>query len=352
MLHKRARRLGFSLLVSILLVCIACGTVEPAAKIVIRAAWGETIDPWSHPQSAYFNVFKHYVELLSKGEMEVVLHPAASLGTAPQVLDLLVRNTIQVAGSMPSGVVASKYCPILNALNIPYLFRDSQTAIEVLESPEIRKRIDEKLERAAGIRTLSVLSEGQRHLTNSVRPIRRPEDLKGLKIRVMEGDIYSAVMKTLGASPVPTPWAELYTCLQTKVVDGQENPAMNIVYKALHEVQKYMTVPGPFFAASGTYVNAKWYDSLTPNQRWVVDTAAMYAAQAHRGVFEVKDMEAIKLLGQKLEVYALTPEEYTRFKKACQPAIIKLMDKYTGGDKGFVDALLKQVEIVEKRRGF
>ena len=135
--------------------------------------------------------------MLSNGEMEVTLHPAASLGTAPQVLDLLVRNTVQVAGSMPSGVIASKYCPSLNALNIPYLFRDSQMAIEVLEAPEIKNHLNKKLEEAAGIRILSVLSEGQRHLTNSIRPIHTPADLKGLKIRVMEGDIYSTVFKSL-----------------------------------------------------------------------------------------------------------------------------------------------------------
>lgn len=353
MFSKKSRLFVLMTLMCLVLIASTCGVVEPASKkTVIRVAWGETQDPWSHPQSAYFNVFKYYVEMLSNGEMEVTLHPAASLGTAPQVLDLLVRNTVQVAGSMPSGVIASKYCPSLNALNIPYLFRDSQIAIEVLEAPEIKNHLNKKLEKAAGIRILSVLSEGQRHLTNSIRPIHTPADLKGLKIRVMEGDIYSTVFKSLGASPIPTSWAELYTCLQTKVVDGQENPAMNIVYKALYEVQKYMTVPGPFFAASGTYMNAKWYDSLSPDQKRIVDTAAMYAAQAHRGVFEVKDMEATRLLAQKLQVYTLSAAEYNEFKKASQPATIELMDKLTDGDTEFVNALLRQVEIVEKRYGY
>ncbi|MCR4425118.1 MAG: TRAP transporter substrate-binding protein, partial [Firmicutes bacterium] len=315
------------------------------------AAWGETIDPWSHPQSAYFNVFKYYVETLSNGRMSVTLHPAASMGTAPQVLDLLVRGTVQVCGSMPSGVVASKYCPTLNALNIPYLFSDTKAGMDVLEAPHILGHVNEKLEKAAGIRILSVIGEGQRFMTNSVRPIRKPADLKGLKMRVMEGEIYSTVMKALGASPVPVPWAELYTCLQTKVVDGQENPPMNIVYKALQEVQKYMTIPGPFSAMSATYINTKFYKSLSPEDRWVVDMAAMYAAQAHRGVFEVKDMEAKKLLQEKLEVYVLSPKELQEFKDACQPAVIAMMDKLTEGDMDFVKALLEEVKASEARLG-
>lgn len=323
------------------------GVVAGAPKIVIRVAWGETIDPWSHPQSAYFNVFKYYVEALSNGRMSVTLHPAASLGTAPQVLDLLVRNTIQVCGSMPSGVVASKYAPVLNALNIPYLFGDTKAGMDAMEAPRIIGHINEKLEEAAGIRTLSLIGEGQRFMTNSVRPITRPSDLKGLKFRVMEGEIYSAVMKALGASPVPVPWAELYTCLQTKVVDGQENPPMNIVYAAIHEVQKYATNPGPFTAISATYINSKFYNSLSVEDKGIIDRAAMYAAQAHRGVFEVKDMEAKALLQSKLQVYTLNPRELQAFKDACQPAVLAMMDKLTGGDMDFVNSLVEEVKKSE-----
>lgn len=351
MKRGRIRVTALTACVCVILLSTIAGTVVAAPKVVIRAAWGETIDPWSHPQSAYFNVFKYYVETLSNGRMSVTLHPAASLGTAPQVLDLLVKGVVQVCGSMPAGVVGSKYCPTLNALNIPYLFTDTQVMLDVLESPKILRHLNEKLDKAAGIQILSVISEGQRFLTNKVRPIRKPADLKGLKIRVMEGDIYAAAIKALGGSPVPIPWAELYTCLQTGVVDGQENPPMNIVYKALHEVQKYMTIPGPFAAPSAIYINSKFYRSLSEEDRQVIDRAATYAAQAHRGVFEVKDMEAKNLLQQRLEVYVLSPKELEEFKQACQPTILAMMDKLTGGDTEFVEMLLNEVKAAEQRLG-
>ena len=349
-----SRKPRFALLIVILLTLfMATGTQAlSASKTIIRCAWGETLDPWSHPQSAFFNVFKSYCETLSNGRIEVVLNPAASLGTAPQVLDLLVRNTVQVAGSMPTGVIASKYCPTLNALNIPYLINDGNVAIDVMTTPKIINHVNDQLIKTAGIKFLSVEFEGLRYITNSVRPIKKPADLKGLKFRVMEGEVYSTVMKQLGASPVPIAWAELYTGLQTKIADGQENPAMNIVYKALQEVQKYMTIPGPFGAVSGMFINNSFYNSLSKEDKWVVDTAAEYASQADRGVFEVKNMEALETLKKKLEVYVLSSAELEEFKKACQPAILAMMDNLTKGDTQFVKDLMEQIAVSEKKFGF
>lgn len=336
---------------TVLLVFVSClgtsGVASAAAPKVIRLAWGEIADPWAHDQSAWAYAFKHHVESLSGGKMEVLLHPADSLGSAAQRLDLLVKGTIQITLSLPSGVIASKYCPVFNAFTIPYLLREPLKYVP--GEDEILAYVNSKLEKACGVKAFDMeWTADPRILTNSVRPITKPADLKGLKIRVMEGEIYATVFKLLGASPVAIPWAELYTALQSKIADGQENPAFNIVYKTLHETQKYATTPGPFSGYGPTgYYNAKWYASLTPEERGIVNVAVRQACDASKGMRVLKNMEAQSVIAGKLQVHALTTEEFEAFRAACQPQIIDMMGKLTGGETEFVKMLVERARAAQ-----
>jgi TRAP-type C4-dicarboxylate transport system substrate-binding protein len=342
--------------VAIMFVLISCLlllsiTINAAPKArTIRVAWGETVDPWSHPQSAYFNVLKYHIESLSNGEMKVELHPAASLGTAPQVLDLLVKNTVQICGSLPLGVVSSKYAPLLNVLNTPYLFRSTGVKLAVMADPEIKGYLNRSLVKACGIRFLSTGCEGERFFTTNSKLIKTPNDLKGLKMRVMEGKIYAETMKALGANPIPVPWAELYTALQTKMVDGQENPPLNIKYKALHECQKYMSGPGPFSVVAGMFINDKFYSSLSGKEKKIIDVASIYASQAHRGMVELKNLEALNFLSKKMTLYIQSEKEFNMFRDKCQPKVKKyIRSQLNKAEKVFYDKLLAKVKKIERQ---
>ena len=128
------------------------------------------------------------------------------------------------------------YEPILNVIESGYLFRDSQHSYKVFDGPmgkEIRGLVEKH-----GVKLLGYYEAGLRHITNSVRPIRTPEDLKGLKIRTPQAKYHLNTLKYMGANPVAMSFGELYTAMQQKVVDGQENPVSNIYKSKFYEVQK------------------------------------------------------------------------------------------------------------------
>lgn len=348
MFNKKLFQIMVGCLLIAILISSAVFAKDKVRSMDIVAAWGENPDPSSHPESAYFNEFKSAVESLSNGKMKVKLNAAGSLGTAPQMLDFVARNSVQIVGSMPVGVVASKYCPSMNALLIPYLFKDPDITAKVMSSPKILSYMNQKLRKNPGIEIISIEREGIRAITNSKRPLHSPSDLKGLKIRVMEGEIYSNIYKAMGASPVPVSWSELYTSLQTKIVDGQDNPPSNIVYATLYECQKYLTYPGPLTAINTHYINAKWFSSLTSEEKKIIVAADKRACEAHRSLVDKKNDEAMEFLKTKMEVYILNDTEYNDFRKVVQPYVMKSINQLTGGDQKFVDMLQKEVKKVEK----
>ncbi|MBA7567652.1 TRAP transporter substrate-binding protein [Candidatus Atribacteria bacterium 1244-E10-H5-B2] len=356
MLRKKNYFLVFLIIVFVVISQISI--LAQVRDMTIKAAWGETLDPWSHGQSAFFNVLKYRVESMSNGKMKVELLPSDSVGTAPQRLDLLVRNTIQVTGSLPLGVIASKYAPIADYATIPYLFSNALVALEVMKDPEISGYLNKRVIEDCGIRLMpeTVQWEGLRYFTTKNKLITKPEDLKGLKIRVMEGKMYVKTMQALGANPVPIPWAELYTALQTNMVDGQENPPANIIYKSMQEVQNYMSGPGPFLAGGTALlkVNNEWWESLNPEEQLIFTEACKYAIQAHRGIFEVKNMEAMSKLSKDFkEIYLFDSKTINKFREKCQgPAIEYLKSKLNTEEQEFIDKLLKKVSLVEEELGY
>ena len=194
MRHNGKVILAFVLTVAMALA--SCGIGSAAPKVIMKLAWAETADPMSHPTSSALTVFKSYVEGKTNGEIEVQLYPAGQLGDAKSMIEQVSRGIIQSCASIPSGMIAGSYWSEFNIFDIPYLFSSNAVAWRVLDpSRQFFSDIANALAKASGLRPLGFFIEGQRHFSNSVREIRKPEDLKGLKIRTMEVPAHQEMVK-------------------------------------------------------------------------------------------------------------------------------------------------------------
>ncbi|MGB2782357.1 MAG: TRAP transporter substrate-binding protein, partial [Atribacterota bacterium] len=256
------------------------------------------------------------------------------------------KGTIE-ACNISSGVLASLYFEKLGIVDMPFTFSSREVARRLFDinNPFTRKLVVECVEKT-GIRILHLLPFGFRQLTNDVRPIKTPDDMKGLKIRTMEIVPHMKLIESLGATPTPIPFLELYTSLQTKVVNGQENPFSNIIAQKFYQVQKYCTLTGHLLGVGATLINEKWFQSLPDDLKLALVEAERVAQATYNGygaLLGSTGLEKIKSLG--MEVYAPTPGEMAMFKEKAVPYVKKWMEGELGAD--FVAEYLAAVKAVE-----
>ena len=328
------------------------GSASPAAPeekpVTIKLGWAETAERSGHALSEAAYTFKEQVEELSGGSVKVELYPAAQLGDATSMLTQVEAGTLEACMSISNGQFATSYYPDLGFLDIPYLFESSEEAYNLLDpNGEFFQTLQEDIAGKTGIRPLVFFNEGLRHITNSKREIKAPADLSGLKIRTMNVTAHMKMFETLGASPTNVSWNELYTALQTGVVDGQENPIANAVYISAWEVQKYMTLDGHVCLCGLFCMNEKFYNTLSDAQKQAVDAAAQEALKAEYKMF--KDNEAANLATLKekgLQITELSREEVDAFRQACQPQVLEFLR----GAMDTPDLLDRVMKLVEEAR--
>jgi C4-dicarboxylate-binding protein DctP len=324
---------------------VAPYTGEP---ITMKVAWAETADPKSHPVSAGMTVFKSTVENLTGGKLKVELYPAGQLGDAKSMLEQVEHGIIHSCASIPSGLIAGSYYDVFNIFDIPYLFRSDLVAWETLNpSAPFFKEVADGMADYTGIRPLGFFMEGRRHFTNSVREIRTPQDMKGLKIRTMEVPAHMEMVKAMGATPTPVSWLELYSALQTGVVDGQENPILNIQYLNAPEVQKYLTLDGHITLLNVWTVNEEWFNDLPEALQVAIKEAVYQSLIVCRGISELSNTLGVNELAQKgMQVYAPSKAELEEFQKVTQNAVLPWVEKNIS-DKDMLDRLMQALNTTE-----
>jgi TRAP-type transport system periplasmic protein len=260
---------GLGLVAALLVALVA---PAEAAKVTIRLAT-ETAQP--DPTWELANKFKELAEAGGKGEIEVKFFPGGALGTQRQLQEQVQLGSIEIIGTASD---MPELEPKFGVFDFPFLFADRRHVYKVIDGP-IGEELNQTVIRNRGVRVLSWGELGFRHFTNAVRPITKPEDLKGLKIRVPPNKIRVAAIKAMGAAATPIPWKELYTALQQRVVDGQENPTNAIVSLSMWEVQKFVSLSNHVFTPTYLLVNERFYQGLPAALRQVVtDTAAQAQA--------------------------------------------------------------------------
>jgi len=298
------------------------------------------------PKQAAALAFKNYVEAASKGSLKVEVYPASQLGNDSATMEGLKMGTIEMA-VVHDGPISAVYKPFM-VYAIPYLFDDQTMAWTVVDGP-FGKEMAEDMTKKTGIRLFALADNGIRHFTNSKRPIKSPDDMKGLKMRVMTGPIWTKLVEPLGASPSPVPWTELPAALQQGVVDGQENGVTNILAASLYQSQKYITLDGHVYSWHAYMMNDRFYSSLTPEQQKIVLKGVDIAKVIHRGMTAAQDLNAPAILGTLgMEVTALSPEQVEAFRTKSQPPVKAWVEEQIG--KEWVEKLFAQIENYRKAK--
>jgi len=192
-------------------------------------------------------------------------------------------------------------------------------------------------------------------ITNAKRPLKSPADMKGIKLRTMALPLHQAIVKALGASPTTVAWAEVYTSLQTGVVDGQMNPISIIAMAKFQEVQKYITLTNHLYAPYVWVINPKFYAGLSADLQNVIDDAARTAILAGRGLSRIIDGsdKGLPALAEKMQVYVPSKVEMKQFRDVAIPAAKEFMiAQYKKDGELWVDKFFAAIEKAEKELGY
>lgn len=227
----------------------------------------------AEPENPYGQGADHFANLVkerTKGEVIIQVYPSSQLGNQRDLVEGLTFGTVDM--TLTGTAVLGNFIPEVAVFDLPFIFRDIPHAYKSLDT--VGMDLCKKGE-GRGMMTLAIWENGVRHMTNNKRPIKTPEDMKGLKMRVMEQPVYIEMMKALGASPTPMAMSELYTALQKGVIDGQENPLAHIATKRFYEVQKYISLSGHTYASEPLLISTSSWKKLSPEQQQVVRQAAL-----------------------------------------------------------------------------
>ena len=219
-------------------------------------------------------------------------------------------------------------------LDFFFLFANEKQADAVLDGPVGQKLLSKTTDK--GLVGLVFLENGFRNITNSKHPITRVEDIQGLKLRVMQSPVFVESVQQLGANPTPLAFSELYSALETKTVDGQENPCPIVETAKFAEVQKYYSVTNHVYNSFVLTASKKWWDKLNPAEQKIVRDSAMETREFHRKLNREVNSKCIAALqAQKMQVNYLSPEEMAHM----QDKVKGVIDKF---GKDFDQALLKE----------
>jgi tripartite ATP-independent transporter DctP family solute receptor len=309
----------FTLLTFVLVLGLAVFCAGPAlAKMTLKLA---TVTPTKHAYNEGAREFARLIKEGTNGEVVIIIYPGGQLGKGErELVEGMQMGIIDIA--VTSTGPLSNFSPDMGVVDLPFLFLSNEHVDKVLDGPVGRELLD-GLEKA-NLKGLAFMENGFRNFTNSVRPLEKPEDLKGLKFRTMENPVHLASVRSLGAQAVPMSWGEVYTSLQTGVIDGQENPVAIIWVNKMNEVQKYLSLTGHFYSPAPLTMSKRKFDKLKPEWQELFIKAALEAAAFERKVIrdaETKQIEDLKSWGmdvrtvnKQLFVEAMKPA-YTGFYK-------------------------------------
>jgi tripartite ATP-independent transporter DctP family solute receptor len=287
------------------------------------------VAPPFHGQSKGAEAFAAYVKDKTGGKIDIATFPAGQLGGERSMAEQVQSGTLQIASITTA--VLQNFVPEAAILDMPFIFPDRATAYATLDDPEFQERFFSYFPKK-GFIAIGWTENEIRDFTNNKRPVRSPEDIKGLKVRVMNSPAYIDTFKQLGASPVGIPFPEIYNALQTGVIDAQENPILTTVLMKFTEVTKYVTLTQHSLTECVIIVSADYWDSLSPEDQQIFREASRVAIDTNRKVNALLHDKLPKIeisiddyaKQNDIQIIRLTPEEREKFRLAMLP----VWDKY------------------------
>jgi C4-dicarboxylate transporter DctM subunit len=269
-------------------------------------------------------LFAEQVEEKSDGRMKVNIFPNEQLSGGDTVASLEQLMNGEKELSFHSTIIYASIDPQFGAVNAPFLYSDLEQARGVLEETGIEAYTEIAAEK--NVQLLAMGESGFRQLTNSVRPIHTPEDLKGVKFRIPGIGLFDDIYQQLGANPTTMAFSEVFTSLQQGTIEGQENPIDIIYTSGLEEVQDHLTVWNYVYDPLILGMNKDVYDELTPEDQAIVEEAAVAAAELQITNNREREAGQLEELKGTMEVVELTTEELDAFGEAMNPVYDQYQD--------------------------
>ena len=317
-------KLKTGLFASLVMAGLMMVTVGSAQAETLRFA-SET--PRSDTQFQAAEKFNELLKAKTNGALDVKIFPDSSLGKFDAAVSGVRGGTIDfiVSGSSSySGLV-----PLINVLDIPFMFKDNAHAYRVLDG-KIGQQLLDKLSEF-NLKGLAFWDNGWRQITNSRGPVHTPADLKGLKMRTTGSPVHIEAFKLLGTNPVPMPVAELYTALEMKTVDAQEHPIGVLWSAKLYEVQKYLSLSYHCYSSIIMVMNKGKFDALSPANQKAVLEAAREAGQYQR---KLNNENIAKIVAEvkKAGLQVVEKVDPAPFFEATKPVRKSFIAKFGGED--------------------
>jgi TRAP-type transport system periplasmic protein len=324
------------------LAFVATGTAAMAQDIQEHTIKIGHLNNADHPTSLGVKKFAELVTAKSGGKIKVTEFPSSQLGNELQqqsamvggVQEMLVASTTSLAGIVKE----------FGLLDFPFLFSHARQADAIVDGPLgklLATRLADK-----GIVVLGFFDLGFRNVTNSKRPITKAEDLEGLKLRVIPNPVFIETFKTFKANPLPMPFAELYGALESKAVDGQENPYAVILSSKLYEVNKFVSETNHVYATNPVQISKRFWDKLSPAEQKLLQDAALEAQNYQRVVSrEVSGKAVAELKARGMTHNEISPSEQARMRAAVKPVHDKFAASY---DPAVVKLFTTELERVSK----
>jgi len=306
------------------LALLAAAPSAPA-QVKWRAAGNFALE---HTSTEAMKLFKEEVERATGGKLVVDLFPAMQLGGAQENVHAVRTGSIQIVWI--GMAFLSRTVPELEALSLPFLFTSREQAFRVADGP-IGREIDRKMA-DKGLTLLGFMELGARHVTNSKRPIKSIEDLKGLKIRLQPNETHLATFRALGANAVAMDVKELYPAMQQGVVDGQENPYAVIAANRYFEVQKYMSNTGHFFDFITIVAHRKTFEALPPAQQKAIREGMDAAIRYQRERAKLQEADLLATIRARGTTYDEASPKLIADMRAATGGIVDEVKKRAGED--------------------
>ncbi len=289
-------------------------------------------------------VFGKELERLSEGRIDVQIYWGGSLGKISNVLGMLQGGLVE--GVLAADGQLASYSKDVQVLAVPYLFENREIARNVLGG-EFGTYLSDRIASETGIRPLGFMENGGYRHYSSNSPITSAADMEGLKIRTMNNPVHMEIVRALGASPTPIAWGDLYTSLQTGVVDGQENALSTFRIPKLEEVQKHIILDGHVYGVVMLNVSEQFYKSLPEDLQDAVDEAAAIALELNHEMSiasEISDRKYLEEYG--VSIVDVSAEEKAIFREKTQKPVLTKLEEL-GVDMDLLESLFEAISTAE-----
>ena len=308
-------------------------------QVKLKAGIGSSLTGSSHGLG--ISKFKELIEKETNGRIKMQLFPDGQMGNDQSMMDSLKMGTLDmmVTSSAPIANTTKTFL----VFDLPFLFTSEKVADTVLDGPAGQEILDTL--KGTGLVGLVFWENGFRNITNSKKPINTPDDLKGLKIRTMQNPIHLDSFKTWGANPVPLPFNEVFTALEQKVIDGQENPNTLIYDAGFYEAQKYLTITQHFYTPFVLMIGQKTWDKLSANDQKLIQKIALETRDYERKVNRENNAKYLDLMKKKgIAINEVSPQDLEKFRASAKDIYAKFANDI---GKERLDRVLAEVAKVK-----